>query len=120
MRMMLPLAALALTGCGIPADLPTSPGAVAETTKLDEQGALTITLAYTGAARAAALAIEAGLVSDPATIARIGSLDRTAYAAVQAVEAAYRTGNAATYAEALARGRAAVIDLLDSVKGPAK
>ena len=81
-----------------PSGAPRAPVDVSEGTKIDEQAALTITLAYTGAARAAALAIETGLVDDPTTVARVGEIDRRAYAAVQATEAAYRAGNAASYA----------------------
>ncbi len=117
LALLLPLAA-----CSLPAvaDLPTSPGDVAQTTTVDEQAALAVTLAYTGAARAAALAIETGLIADRDTIARIGALNRSAYTAVQAVERAYRAGNADSYLAALADARAAVTLMLDAVKGDAR
>lgn len=111
--------ALSAAGCMPPKlGLPAGPAAISDATKIDEQAALTVTLAYTAAARAAALAIETGLVKDRATIARIGALDRRAYAAVQAAERAYRAGNAASFAAALVDARAAIGILLSSVKGP--
>ena len=108
-----------LAGCslgGLPS-LPDSPSAVSDGTEVDERAALTITLAYTGAARAAAIAIETGFVDDPATVRRIGELDRDAYAAVKAAEGAYRAGNEQTYAAALTDARAAVSTFLLSVQG---
>lgn len=111
-------AALTLTACPGPLPgLPPAPSEVADRTKIDEQAALTITLAYTAAARAAAVGIEAGLITDRQAIARIGDLDRRAYAAVQATERAYRSGNADSYAAALVEARAAISLFLSSVKG---
>ncbi len=112
---------LPLASCSplVPPRLPAAPAEVGETTKLDEQAALTITLAYTAAARAATLAIETGLVSDRAAIARIGAVDRRAYAAVRAAEAAYRAGNSASYVAALGEARRAVALLLSSIEGDA-
>lgn len=120
-RVLAPLALLSLTACPGPLpDLPPAPSEVAAQTELDEQAALTITLAYTAAARAAALAIETGVVKDRATISRIGGYDRQAYAAVEGVEHAYRAGNAISYTAAVADARAAITSFLDSVKGPAR
>lgn len=107
-----------MMGCAsVPDRIPSSPAAVADKETIDEQAALTLTLAYTGAARAAALAIETGLVDDPKVIARIGELDVAAFGAVKAAESAYRAGNADSYALALVEARAAVGALLSSVKG---
>lgn len=114
------LLVIPLAGCASSLNqVPTSPAAVADQIKVDEQAALTLTLAYTGAAKAAALAIETGLVSDPIAIARIGELDDRAYVAVKAAESAYRAGNADSYAEALQEASSAVSNLLASVKGNA-
>jgi hypothetical protein len=111
-----PLASCGANSGTSPGALPT-PVAVADRTKVDEQAGITVTLAYTAAARAAALAIDAGLVKDPAKVARIGQLDNQAYAAVQAVRTAYSAANAADYATAIARANAAVSALTAASKG---
>jgi hypothetical protein len=85
-----------------------SPVEVANRTKVDEQAGITVTLAYTAAAKAAALSIEVGLVKDPATIKRIGVLDQQAYAAVLAVRQAYLAANASGYLAALSQANAAL------------
>ncbi len=111
-RMLIAAAALALSACATVPAVPPAPVAVASQTALDEKGAIAAETAYTAAARAAALAIRAGLVSDPAMVQRIGKLDRQAYAAVQATRAAYDAGNASSYVEAFTRSNAAVRALL--------
>ena len=60
------------------------------------------------AARAAALAINTGVIKDKAQIARIGQLNTRAYQAVLAVRAAYLAANASGYAAALSQARAAI------------
>lgn len=120
LSMLLALAFIApLASCGIMGSMPTAPSAIADQTSLDERSALTITLAYTGAARAAAIAIETGFIDDPATVARIGDLDVKAFTAVRAAEAAYRAGSSTSYAAALAEARKAVSYLLIGVEGAA-
>lgn len=117
-RLALAIAALSL---GLGACTPTpplTPSSVANQTKLDEQVGLTVTLAYTAAARAAALAIKTGLVKDKATIARIGELDKRAYAAVLGVRAAYQAGNATDYLSALTQARTAIAALLGAARDP--
>ncbi|WJY18667.1 hypothetical protein QQS45_13860 [Alteriqipengyuania flavescens] len=106
-----------LMGCASFAASAGSPRSVAERTVLDEQAALTIALAYTGAARAAAVAIEAGLIDDPATLVKIGELDRQAFAAVELTEDAYRAGNAEDYSVALVLAKEAVQALLGATAG---
>ncbi len=108
---------LGLSGCTTIAPAALQPVTYADQTKIDEQVGLTVTLAYTAAARAAALAISTGLVKDRATIARIGHLDQRAYNAVLAVRAAYEAGNSANYLSALTQAQAAIADLLAAVKG---
>jgi hypothetical protein len=123
-KLMLVLAAssLALTGCaglGTAANVVTGgPVTVADQTKVDEQLGLSLTLAYTAAARAAALAISTGLVSNQATIAKIGQLNSRAYAAVTAVRSAYLAANGSAYLAAVSQARAAIGDLLAAVRGP--
>jgi hypothetical protein len=99
--------ALAATACTPLVNAVTGgPGTVANKTVLDEQVGLTLTLAYTAASRAAGLAISTGLVKDHATIVRIGQLDSKAYAAVQAVRAAYVAANSASYLSGAVTGPA--------------
>lgn len=121
------VAAMALAGCTTPGAAfppitdPTAafpaPSTIADRTKVDEQAGLTVTLSYVAASRLAALSIRTGVVSDPATIRRIGEADNRAKAAVDAVRAAYLTANSDSYASALANARVAVGLLLDAVKG---
>lgn len=114
-------ASFALASCGITSaltGLPSSPAAAANQTKLDEQVGLTVTLAYTAAARAAALAIRVGIVKDAATIAKIGELDGKAYAAVLAVRQAYLAGNSDGYLSAITQAREAATALLAAITGP--
>lgn len=127
MRLILTLcAALALTGCGITPSTVASasatiadsvhvppPATIANITTLDEKAAIASENAYTLAAKAAALAIKAGLVSDPATIRRIGELDNKAYLALATLRAAYRTGNAESYRQAFTEANAAVLAIND-------
>lgn len=108
---------LGLTGCAtMPGGLP-SPASVADRTTIDEQAGITVTLAYTAAARAATLAIQTGLVRDPATIAQIKALDTRAYNAVLAMRAAYTAANSSGYASALVQANGAIGDFLAAVKG---
>ena len=111
-------AVLALAACnpGVLGPI-LSPSAIADRTKIDEQAGITVTLAYTAAARAATLAIRTGMVKDRATIARIGELDTRAFRAVDAVRAAYNAGNSSAYVDALTQANAAIGELLASFKG---
>lgn len=107
------LAALALAGCsfGEVASVPPAPSAVADKTVLDEQGALAAELAYKAARIAVETGVDAGLIKG-ATASRVASLDSKAYAALGKVRAAYRAGNAASYASALTEARTAISALL--------
>lgn len=111
-RILLVAAALALSGCATVPSVPSAPVDLTSQTTLDEKGAIAAETAYTAAAKAASLAIRAGVIHDPATIKRIGELDRQAYAAVQATRAAYDAGNASSYVSAFTRSNAAVRALL--------
>ncbi len=104
---------LCLTGCQTPSTaIPSSPGQIASQTVLDEKGAIALTVGYTAASRAAALAIRVGVVTDSTKIAKIGELDRKAFALVQAVHAAYESANAASYTDAFNKAQAAIAELL--------
>lgn len=110
---------LALAGCGlgsVAGNVPTSPGQVAQQTVLDEQGALGVELAYKAFRTALEVAVDAGVLKG-ANATKAATLDNRAYAAVQAARAAYRAGNAASYAQAVTEARAAINAALAAVKG---
>lgn len=115
MRKLLLAAALplALTACaGL--SVPTSPGAVAQQTVLDEQGALGVELAYKAFRTALEVVTDAGLLRG-ADAAKAATLDNRAYAAVQAARAAYRAGNAASYKAAVDEARTAISAALAAI-----
>ncbi|EQA97268.1 hypothetical protein L286_23365 [Sphingobium sp. HDIP04] len=91
--------------------LPAPPAAVADSTVLDEQGALAAELAYKAARVAVETSVDAGLIKG-ATAAKIAKLDQRAFTALGVVRKAYAAGNATSYASALVAARAAISDLL--------
>ena len=112
MKRLIPLALLcALSACTPPATIPPAPGAVADKTILDEQGALAAELAYKAVRIALETGVDVGVIRG-ATAARIAALDAKAYAALKVVRSAYEAGNADSYAAALITARAAIADLL--------
>ena len=121
-RLILLPVLLGLSACGglaglmtPPANFPASPSAVANTTKLDEQAALGVELAYQAANRATFFAAKAGFLSPDAKL-RAADLDNAAYKAVLATRAAYDAGNATSYAVAATRAQAAISTLLAQSK----
>lgn len=88
-----------------------APVTYAGKTTLDEKGAIGAETTFTLAAKGATLAIKTGLVSDPATIGRIGDVRAKAYAALLKVRAAYRLGNATSYSAAFREFETAISDL---------
>lgn len=114
-RIVLALCAgLALCACNLPGGVPPAPASVADQTKVDEQAALSVELAYQSAVLAVRTANRAGLLS-PADRARAAELDTRAYAAVQAVRAAYEAGNAASYRSAVESARSAIAGLVNAL-----
>lgn len=101
-------AALVATAC---VAVPASPVAIADATVLDEQAALAAELAYQAAGTAVLAAKAAGLVPAGAEPC-VAELDRQAYRELGRVRAAYRAGNAATYAGAMTSARGAISGLL--------
>lgn len=87
-----------------------SPANVADMTKLDEQAGLAVELAYQAANRTIFFANRAGLLN-AAQKAQASTLDSKAFAAVLVVRSAYKTGNAATYSDAVATAYLAVQQL---------
>lgn len=109
---LIPLALLcALPACTPFNTIPPAPGAVANKTVLDEQGALAAELAYKAARVAIETGVDAGLIRG-ATAAKVATLDAKAYAALGVVRKAYEAGNAASYNAAIVTARAAITDLL--------
>ena len=107
-------AAVSLGACTL--DAPATPSTVAQKSVLDEQVAITAELAYKAARLAAETATDAGLVKGRRATS-IAAADNRAHRAVQAVRAAYRTGNATSYATAATEAQNAVTALLSAIKG---
>lgn len=108
---------LALSGCGLPSLLTAPPPAtVANQTKLDEQAAIGIELAYQAANLAIRTANRAGALS-PSDKLKAADLDNQAYRAVLAVRAAYDAGNDTNYGAASAKAQEAVLALLKLIGG---
>lgn len=112
------LAALSLAGCAALTAVPPSPGSVADQTILDERAAIAVEQGYRAGALLLETAVDAGLVRGAA--ARTAAVvERRAWGAVQAVRAAYRTGNAADYATALGEARSALAALFSTTTSTA-
>ena len=108
----LPLALMACGGVGETINsLSASPAAVADSTTLDEQGALAAELAYKAARVAIETGVDAGFIKG-ATAAKVAKLDQRAFTALGVVRKAYAAGNATSYASALTAARSAISDLL--------
>jgi hypothetical protein len=101
MKKLLFLALLTLpaTACVNPAL--SSPATVAESTKLDEQGAITVNLAYKMWRIAVETGVTSGQIKGPLA-GKLAKLDNLLYGMVQAVDAAYAAGNSTAYLTAIA------------------
>lgn len=110
-------AALALSACATTGSppIPTSPGAVADATVLDEKMAIAAEGAYKAARTVIEAATDAGLIRG-ANATKAAALDNKAYAAVQRVRAAYRAGNASSYDAAYKEASGLIGDLLGLIK----
>lgn len=116
-RLMLLAAAFALTpltACDFGST--ASPASVANTTILDEQVAVSIELAYKAARTALETGVDAGLIKGELAT-KVALADNKAFAATQAVQQAYKAGNASNYASAAIQAQAAIRDLLAAIKG---
>ena len=92
--------------------LPPSPAAAADQTRLDEQAALSVELAYQAANQAVSFAVDLGFIrGERAT--RLAAIDRRAYRAVLTARVAYDAGNAASYGAAVVTARAEILALLN-------
>ena len=97
-------------------NIPANPAAVASQTKLDEQAALSVELAYKAARLTVSTATRAGLVT-PQNATKLAAADNKAYMAVVLVREAYAAGNAASYSQALTAARAAIADIVTLSSG---
>lgn len=106
-----PVAATVADAAGVPA-----PATIADRTVLDEQALLAVELAYKAERLAIETAVDAGLIKgDRANM--LAGLDNRAFLAVTSARAAYSTGNAASYREALTEAAAAVSAAVAAIKG---
>lgn len=108
-----PLAACTTTGGLAP---PPAPATVANATILDEQVGQGVELAYAAFRTALEFAVDTGRLKGAAAT-RAAALDNRAFAATQAVQAAYRAGNSAGYLAAAKEARAAIAAALAAIKG---
>lgn len=98
MKYILLGAALALSACnGTPTAIPSSPAVIADATKIDELSALSAETLYTTASTMGNSLSRLGVIDR----ARFQALDAEAYRYLEVTRAAYKTGNASTFAEGL-------------------
>lgn len=95
--------------------IPTAPAVAANATVLDEQVGATVELAYKAFRIALETATDAGLIRGERA-RQAAALDARAYALTQAVQAAYRAGNASGYVAAALEARRAIEQALLIVK----
>ena len=103
-----------LASCGVMTTPP--PATVANATVLDEQVGQGVELAYAAFRIALEVAVDTGRLKGAAAT-RAAALDNRAFAATQAVQAAYRAGNSDGYLAAAKEARAAITAALVAVKG---
>ena len=107
--------ALCLPACAT-TGVPSAPVAVANATVLDEQVAIGVNLAYKAARLAVETGVEAGFIKGQRAVT-VAELDNRAYAAIVAVDLAYKAGNASDYVSAGRQAIAAITALVAAAKG---
>lgn len=111
MKKLFILAALVcapLAACNVhPQTIPTSPAAVSNLTKADEQAINTLELAYKLWRQSVEVGVSAGLIKGPLAT-KIAGLDNQIYSALQTAEHAYEGANATDFASAIANFNAAL------------
>ena len=109
------LLAIALSGCtALPTllgSIPAAPVGVADRTVLDEQALTALELAYKGGRIAVEAGVDLGFIRGEVAT-RLAVLDDRAFKALGAARAAYRAGNADSYASALRDGQATITAIL--------
>lgn len=111
-------AALALVACAVPpvSNLPAAPVVVANSTILDEKVGIAVETAYKAFRVALELGVDAGQIrGERAT--RLAAIDRRAYAATLATQAAYRSTNSTSYVAASREAIAAITLGIAVLKG---
>ena len=114
-RLLALVLCFALSGCGalLPmlAQAPPAPVTVADRTVLDEQALTALELAYKGGRIAAEAGVDLGFIRGEVAV-KVAQIDDRAFKALGAARAAYRAGNAESYASALRDGQSAITTLL--------
>lgn len=110
---LLPVLAACQTVSAI-TSIPASPAAAADTTVIDEKAAIAVEASWKAAGALIEAGVDAGLIK-AAAARRVEQLDAAAERWVRAVRAAYDTGNAPGYIDALGKARAAVTALTDAI-----
>lgn len=117
-RILIATAAAFTLGACVPTlgNIPSTPRSVADQSVLDERAAIAVEASYKAFRTVLESLVDAGMITGE-TATRAAELDNRAYAAVQAVRAAYRTGNAESYAAAVNEARQAIAAGLGAIKG---
>lgn len=102
-------AALASASCapGSIGSIPAGPALVADQTLIDERAMIAAEQSYLAIGAVIEAAVATGLLKGQAA-ARVDRLDGMAMDAIVAMRTAYDTGNAASFAQALARAKATI------------
>ncbi len=120
MKLLIIAVALALSACGATsgplANIPTAPVALADRTAADEQVAIGVEGGYKAFRLAVELGVDTGVIKGTRA-ALAASADQRAFAALQALRAAYKTANAADYLTAARSANSAIAQGIAVVKG---
>ena len=115
-RLIGAIALLMLAACTTPGSIPPGPSVIADQTTMDERTVIAFDTAVSTAADLATVAVKAGLVKG-ANLDRLAALSAKARAAVLALGAAYRAGNATGYAEAIGQANSAIAGIRSLATG---
>ncbi len=115
-KVCLIVGAILLAGCETVPSVPLAPATVADRTIMDEKAASGFELAYATARTLGELAVDTGRLKGERA-AQVQMLNRRAYAALQVIRTAYRSGNSDTWLAATADFQAAVGQINSLAKG---
>lgn len=110
------IASLALVACTDMSSVPSSPGAVADQTKLDEQVLLSLELGYKAARLAAELAVDLGKLKGE-DARRVQIINRRATSALVGAKAAYDAANARSYRDATGQLKELIAEMVSIIGG---
>lgn len=107
------------SGCtpGSVSATPPAPVAAADQTVLDERAMIAVEQSYLAVGAAIEAATSAGVLKGAAA-SRVERLDALAMEALVALRAAYDTGNAASFGEALGRAKSTIAQISALLGGP--